>query len=91
MNDNNSMTRNLSARSRGTPLPDNDRARLRTIIERTDSYRAAALLGVGEPTLASALAGLGLRRCSVTAIVLSLDALDAKQEHAREQNFGEAE
>lgn len=60
----------------GHPLPDATRERLRVFVDTHGDYAAANHLGVGSPTVARALAGLRLKRGTVTAIEARLDAIE---------------
>lgn len=69
----------LNARqsSYGHPLPDPTRMKLRALVDVLGQYAAAERLGVGAPTIARALAGLGIRRATKTAIEARLATVDA--------------
>ena len=63
----------------GPPPPAAARHRLRALYERVGEYEAARMIGVGSPSIARGLAGLGLRRASATAITLGLDRVEADE------------
>lgn len=49
--------------------------RLRALVNEVGEYKAAEIIGIGYPSIARAVAGLGLRRGTVTAIEMRLDAM----------------
>lgn len=56
----------------GTPLADETRRHLKSLVEKIGEYEAAKAIGIGYPSIARAIAGLGLRKGTVVAIQMKL-------------------
>jgi len=63
----------------GHPLPAPVRERLQALVEIHGQYEAATRLGVGAATVARALAGLGVRRATRTALELGIEKVATEQ------------
>ena len=59
----------------GTPLDPTVKESLRALVEQVGEYEAAKIVGIGYPSIARAMAGLGLRSGTVVAITMRLEAL----------------
>jgi DNA invertase Pin-like site-specific DNA recombinase len=69
----------MSNRAFGAPLTEEQRARIKRLVDRVGETEAARRLGLPRQTLARALAGLGLRRGTAVLFIQQLDALDAQR------------
>lgn len=58
----------------GTPLSSENQKRLAALVKQVGEYEAAKRIGVGYPSIARAMAGLGLRKGTAVAIEVRLAA-----------------